>query len=201
MRFDVQSVIKLRRAGLSEFYLYLKNLKDTFKEKKKAKEDYDRRLNFNQMCALAGIPRYSKEGVKYKNPRIIKQKLIAAFNRICTETDLAFEIQWKKNQEKSKGDYVPCIYFDDVEKFEPSRGKEMYDNAVVYEERRLIFKQNLILELIKYYKHHNVERDNLETRLLEWVKCPRDIQSKVLAFRSAQFESYGKVHPKINEMV
>ena len=201
MRFDVKSVISLRRAGLDELYIYLKNLKDTFLEKKKAGEPYDRRLNFNQMCTLAGIPRYAKDGSEFKNPRNIKYKLNVAFKRVINETDIKFEIKWSKYNDESLGCYVPNIYFDEVEQYKKSLGHEIYMKNVHYQERRLIFKQNLMLELIKCYKNHNAERDNLEKRLLDWIVSNRDIESKVLAFRTAQYESYGKVHPNIDKMV
>ena len=201
MRFDVKSVISLRRAGLDELYIYLKNLKDTFLEKKKAGESYDRRLNFNQMCSLAGIPRYTKEGNEYKNPRKIKYNLNAAFIRLINETDLKFKIEWSKYSEGSLGNYVPNIYFEEVEQYEKSKGHEMYMKGVIYQERLLIFKQNLILELIKTYKNHNTERDNLEKRILEWVASEKDIESKTLAFRTAQYESYGIIHPNMDKII
>ena len=201
MRFDVKSVISLRRAGLDELYIYLKNLKDIFLEKKKAGDTYDRKLNFNQMCSLADVPRYAKDGSEFKNPRNIKYKLNAAFQKVNKETDLRFTIQWGKYHDTSPGNYVPKIYFDEVEQYQKTKGHEIYMDLIKFHERRMIFRQNLILELIKCYGNHNEDHDNTEERLLEWIVSDKDMQSKDLAFRNAQYESFGRVHPNIDKIV
>jgi len=201
MRFDVKSIIGLRRAGLDELYVYLKNLKEIFLEKKKVNEPYDRKLNFNQMCSLAGVPRYTKDGNEFKNPRDIKYKLNSAFQRVICETELKFTIQWSKYYKNALGNYIPSIYFDEVEKYEKSRGHEIFGSMVKHHERLMIFKQNLIHELIKYYGNHNVDRDDIEKRLLDWLVSDKDMQNKELAFRNAQYESFGTVHPKIDKII
>jgi len=197
MRFDIKSIIKLRRAGLSEIYLYLKNLKDTFLEKAKRKEEINRALHFNQMCEMAGISRYNKDGERFKNPRDIKYKLNRVFETLQNETDLKFSITWTKYKKDAHGYYVPNIYFAE----ETQKTHEIYSNLVRYHERKLIFKENLLQELLGYFKHHNADRENIEENMLIWLKSDRDLNSKELAFRNAQFISYGRVHNNINKIV
>jgi hypothetical protein len=197
MRFEHSSIFKLRRSGLDHLYVYLKNMKDTFIEKSKRNEEIDRSLNFNQMCEMAGVPRYNKEGEMFKNPRDIKYKLNKVFEKLNTDTDLKFSIKWSKAGKNAKGNYVPNICFEE----EKEKTHHMYLSSVRHHERKLIFRQNLLLELLEYFKRHNAERDNLEENTLLWLRKDKDQSSKELAFRNAQFKTYGRVHKNIDKMV
>jgi hypothetical protein len=60
LKFNKAALITLRRAGLDDLYLYLKNFKETLQEKSKTSTEIDRSLNFNHLCRIARIPLQKK---------------------------------------------------------------------------------------------------------------------------------------------
>ena len=201
MRFDKNSVISLRRSGLDNLYLYLKNFKDTLIEKVKRKEPLDLSQNFDFLCGLAGVPLVQKDGTEFKNPRTIKQKLIKALVSVNTDTDLKFTLTWAKKTEKCNWDYRPLFQFEEVEKVKAGAGISLYTNMVQKNERNEIFKENLKFDLLDVFKKHNENwGDDIESSLFDWLVSRRNMAEKEFAFRQAQYHSFGKIHKQIDKI-
>jgi hypothetical protein len=192
LKFSKEALITLRRAGLDDLYLYLKNFKETLQEKLKTSTEINRSLNFNHLCKIARIPLQRKDGSEFKNSRDIKQKLIAAFNSINEQTDLQFKVEWVKSAPGTRWKYLPLFFFKD-------ETTELARNVTRRQERMVIFRENLKYELLNYFKQHNDERT--EQSMLEWLKSDRNIAEKELAFRTAQYKTFGRIHYNIDKMI
>jgi hypothetical protein len=194
LKFSKEALITLRRAGLDDLYLYLKNFKETLQEKLKTSTEIDRSLNFNHLCKIARIPFQKKDGSELKNQRDIKQKLIDAFVKINEQTDLKFTVEWVKSTKNTRWKYLPLFFFED----ETASGYG--HNVIRRQERMIIFEENLKHELLKCFKQHNNECEWTEHAMLEWLKSNKDIAEKGLAFRTAQYKTFGKIHCNIDKM-
>jgi hypothetical protein len=197
LKFNKESLITLRRAGLDDLYLYLKNFKETLQERGKTSAAIDRTLNFNHLCTIARIPFLKKDGTEFKNPRDIKKKLIEAFNTINRQTDLKFEVKWGKSVPTSRWKYLPSFYFS-----EENISTPIYSKILRNTERLIIFGENLRYELLHCFKKHNeLAVKDIELAMLQWLKSDKDIAEKELAFRSAQYKTFGMVHRNIDRLV
>jgi hypothetical protein len=196
LKFSKEALITLRRAGLDDLYLYLKNFKETLHEKLKnsIKTNIDKSLNFNHLCKIARIPMQKKNGSDFKNPRDIKQKLIDAFKIINEQTDLKFKVEWIKSTPNTRWKYLPVFFFDDEQDAKIS----IYNNIKRHQERMTIFQENLQYELLECFKQYNNERT--EQALLQWLRSDSNIAEKELAFRTAQYKTFGKIHRDIDKM-
>jgi hypothetical protein len=192
LKFSKEALITLRRAGLDDLYLYLKNFKETLQEKLKTSTEIDRSLNFNHLCKIARIPLRKQDGSEFNNPRDIKQKLIDAFVKINEQTDLKFRVEWVKSTPDTRWKYLPLFFFE-------SETGELVHHIIRRQERITIFKENLKYELLNYFKQHNDERT--EQSVVEWLKSDKNIVEKELAFRSAQYKTFGKIHYNIDKMI
>ncbi|MDR2449534.1 MAG: hypothetical protein LBD52_06205 [Prevotellaceae bacterium] len=197
LKFNKEALITLRRAGLDDLYLYLKNFKETLQEKLKTSTEIDRSLNFNHLCKIARIPLQKKDGSEFENPRDIKQKLIHAFNVINKQTDLKFSVTWAKTTPNTRWKYLPLFFFEIGSE---AMASGMYKDIVRRQERMVIFEENLKYELLNCFKQHNYSDKWTEQSMLEWLKSDRDIAEKELAFRTAQYETFGKIHNHIDKM-
>jgi hypothetical protein len=193
LKFNKEALITLRRSGLDDLYLYLKNFKETLQEKLKASTAIDRSLNFNHLCKIARIPMQKKDGLDFKNPRDIKQKLIGAFSTINEQTDLKFKVEWVKSTPNTRWKYLPLFFFEDEHD-----KKSITYNVQRRQERMMIFEENLKYELLNYFKQHNDEWT--EQSMLKWLKSDENIAEKELAFRTAQYKTFGKIHQDIDKM-
>jgi hypothetical protein len=141
------------------------------------------------------LPEYhckKKDDTEFKNPRDIKQKLMDAFNAINEQTDLKFKVEWVKSTPNTRWQYLPLFFFED-------EIIGFVHNMRRRQERMTIFKENLKYELLNYFKQHNSERT--EQSMIEWLKSDRDIDEKELAFRTAQYKAFGKIHHNIDKMI
>jgi hypothetical protein len=194
LKFSKEALITLRRAGLDDLYLYLKNFKETLQEKLKTSTEIDRSLNFNHLCKIARIPLQRNDGSEFKNPRNIKQKLIDAFKSINEQTELKFRVEWIKSTPNTRWKYLPLFFFKDEE-----IAVGFVHNMKRRQERMTIFKENLKYELLNCFKQHHSERT--EQSMLEWLKSDRHMDEKELAFRTAQYKTFGKIHHNIDKMI
>jgi hypothetical protein len=197
LKFSKEALITLRRAGLDDLYLYLKNFKETLQERLKTSMEINRSLNFNHLCRIARIPLQKKDNTEFKNPRDIKQKLISALKTINEQTDLKFRVEWVKSTPNTRWKYLPLFFFED-EINPAAAGFLLNNNRIRQQERMSIFEENLKYELLNCFKQHSDEW--AEHSILEWLRSDRDIAEKELAFRTAQYQTFGKVHPAIEKI-
>ncbi|MDR2406583.1 MAG: hypothetical protein LBE13_00495 [Bacteroidales bacterium] len=195
LKFSKEALISLRRAGLDDLYLYLKNFRETLQDKLKTSTEINRSLNFNHLCKIARIPLQRKDGSEFKNQRDVKQKLIDVFNSINKQTDLKFKVEWIKSTPNTRWKYLPVFFFEDEQN---EKIGSIYNNIKRRQERMTIFQENLQYELLECFKQYNNERT--EQALLQWLKTDSNIAEKELAFRTAQYKTFGKVHQDIDKM-
>jgi len=203
LKFSKDAVISLRRSGKDDLYLHLKDVKDALFSKKQSKEVYDRSQNFEFLCNKAQIPLYKKDDTP-KDNRIIKRELNDVLSMINEKTDLKFTVKWAKKQLKSRWNYEPHFYFEEVEGYDP---KLIYRNMLITSEKRhernTIFKENLLFELLETCRRY-VDLSNIgegvEALFFLWLTSDRNINEKRLAFQNAQYLTFGSLHQNIEEM-
>jgi hypothetical protein len=194
LKFSKEALITLRRAGLDDLYLYLKNFKETIQEKLKTSTEVNRSLNFNHLCQIARISLQKRDGSEFKNPRDRKQKLIDTFVKINEQTDLKFSVEWGRSTPNARWKYLPYFFFEDETVM-----SELHRHSIIRRrERMIIFKENLNYELLNCFKQHNDEWT--AQSMLEWLRSDRNIAEKELAFRTAQYKTFGKIHRNIDKM-
>lgn len=203
LRFSKDAVIALRRSGIDDLYLYLKDLKDTFFLKKQSNKEYDRGQSFDFLCNKAQIPFIKKNGDPKEN-REIKRELNNVLKAINEKTDLKFSLKWKKKQTKSRWNYEPHFFFNDVESFDSNN---FVQNIRVRQKRKdeksIIFKENLLHELLDTYRRHNdvsVIEEGIENLFYLWIVSNRNKNEKALAFQNAQYLTFGSLHKDIEEL-
>ena len=115
---------------------------------------------------------------------------------INEQTDLQFKVKWIKSTPNVKWKYLPVFFFKD-EQDEKMQGYAY--NIQHRHERMIIFEENLKYELLSYFKQYNNEWT--EQAMLDWLKSNKNIVEKELAFRNAQYKTFGKLHHNLNKMV
>ncbi|MDR2909972.1 MAG: hypothetical protein LBV47_01195 [Bacteroidales bacterium] len=203
LRFSLDAFICLRRSGNDDMYLHLKELKEIFLMKKKNGQDYERGQNFNFLCNKAQISFFTKEG-KEKDNREVKRGLNDILELINLKTDLKFLVVWVKKYPKSKWKYEPEFYFTEVETFDKrSFRQQVNESKEKIEEKGVIFKENLLHELLDTYRNHNNVSgitEGLEQLFYLWVISNRNTNEKGLAFQNAQYKTFGALPKDIDEI-
>lgn len=155
LKSNKDSLKVLRKPGLDELYLYLKNLMTTFA----LQETHKGISSFRLLCELAYI--------KINNPSDRKKKLNQAFKRISSKTELNVLLNWH-NDGSSKYSYTPEIEFDQ------NQISEIKNSSSINQERTQIFKQNLNYELTQAYRREIFINDLGQSidpnNLLKWMK-------------------------------
>lgn len=177
LKSDTQSLKALRKPGLDELYLYLKNLMTTF-----ALQDTNKGMSsFKLLCELAYI------NIELAPDR--KKKLNQAFRRINEKTELNVTLNWHKGG-RSKYAYTPEIEFDTEQVIELKNGTQ------IKEERNAIFLQNLNYELTQAYRREVVVNDVGQiiepNQLLSWMK-DKNTKELSLYFDLALVKTYKKL--------
>ncbi|MDR0680461.1 MAG: hypothetical protein LBG15_01220 [Dysgonamonadaceae bacterium] len=193
-KFNKHSVLLLRRNNLDDLYIILKSFKDELRNNKNEGKTLDRSRNFNYLCQIAHISSTKKDGTPL-DKRKIKDKLNKALKEINATTDLKFTVKWEKQNNTSTYRYLPYFYFDEVETLIPGIRMSFERKA----EKRKIFKENLLHQLLPIFEKYNKEKN--EDLLLKWLKNNQNEKEKDLAFRNAQYASFGKIPAFIDSMV
>ena len=203
LRFSKDAVIALRRSGKDDLYLYLKDVKDTFLLKKQNSNAYDRSQKFDFLCDKAQIPFFKKNGDPKEN-REMKRELNNVLRSINEKTDLKFEVKWKKRSSNSRWSYDPHFFFVEVETFNPnSIVKQSFVEHDKKQEKAVIFKENLLHELLDTYRRHNDVsgiQEGIESLFFLWLTSNRNKNEKGFAFQTAQYKTFGSLHNDIEDM-
>ena len=178
MKANQEAVKALRKPGLDDLYLYIKNLKENLFLKK----EYIATPSFNLLCKLAHI--------NDKEPKQRKKKLNKSMDRVKEFNDLDIDDFFWTKGENMRYAYQPVIHYKKL--FEGTR-----DDKVIKNERFDIFTQNLMHELLntfrkKYPKwYDSLER---EDNFLKWLqKGPdKDRKEKAMSFTNAHFKTWNK---------
>jgi len=155
LKSNKDSLKMLRKPGLDELYLYLKNLITTF-----ALQDTHKGFSsFKLLCDLAYI--------NIENPPDRKKKLSQAFQKINEKTELDVCLNWHKDG-SSKYAYTPEI------EYSHEQISEIKNGSSIREERATIFMQNLRYELTQAYRRDVFVNDlgqSIEPELLlKWMQ-------------------------------
>lgn len=179
LKGDRDVIQALRKPGLDDIYIYLKNLRDSLYHGKN--QQTEALPNFDMLCKLAHI--------NDERPRQRKYKLNKALDKLKDTPDMEFTYDWDK-QAGQKYKYKLVMHFKP--KFSSLEELEKYRQS----ERIHIFRQNLIHELIKIFKkkYPSYFEDNREENVLKWLKSgmEKDQSEKALAFQNAYFTTWGK---------
>ena len=123
---------------------------------------------------------------------------------INEKTDLKFAVKWKKKHNKSRWNYEPHFYFTEVETYNPNNpGIRSYERQVKKDQKAIIFKENLLHELLDTYRRHNditSVKEGIENLFFLWLISNRNKNEKALAFQNAQYLTFGSLHKDIEEM-
>lgn len=155
LKSNKDSLKALRKPGLDELYLYLKNLMTTF-----ALQDTCKNFSsFKLLCELAYI--------NIEKPADRKKKLNNAFKKIAASTELKVILNWHKNG-TSKYAYTPEVEFDQEQISEVKNGSS------IKKERTTIFIQNLNYELTQAFRREVLVNDLGQSidpdKLLKWMQ-------------------------------
>jgi len=203
LRFSRDAVIALRRSGNDDLYLHLKEMKDALFAKKQKREDYDRSQNFEFLCKKAQIPFFKRNGDP-KDNREVKRELNNVLALINEKTELKFVVKWKKKRETSRWEYEPHFYFTEVETFDSTNPVVKWRVSSEKKiEKALIFKENLLHELLNTYRRYNDTseiKEGIENLFYLWLVSNRNKNEKGLAFQNAQIFTFGALHKDIDDM-
>jgi len=133
LKSQIDSLKVLRKPGLDELYLYLKNLMTTFALQDKTSD----MSSFDLLCELAYI--------KSKEPSDRKKYLNNSFKILNEKSEIKVKLNWLRTG-KSKYAYIPEIEFD------KEQLKLITDNDSINKERKIIFINNLHYELTQGYR-------------------------------------------------
>jgi hypothetical protein len=203
LRFSRDAVISLRRSGKDDLYLHLKDMKEALLSKKQNGETYDRSQNFDFLCKKAQVPFFKKNGDP-KDNRIVKRELNDILSSINEKTDLKFEMKWEKKQNKSRWNYEPHFYFEEVENYTTGNFVKKYRiTAEKREEKAIIFRENLLHELLdtcRRYIDLSEAGEGIENLFYLWLISNNNKNEKALAFQNAQYITFGSLHKDIDQM-
>ena len=182
LKGDRETITRLRKPGLDDLYIYLKNLRDNLAEAGK----FIGTPTFGLMCKLAHI--------NDKEPRFRKNKLKKAMKRLMADSDLEIEeFRWAKGENSR-------YYYDPVIEFKPRFAGLVQRDDYIKEEKVNIFRQTLVHELLekfkkkypRYYKFGETEES--KGYFIKWLKKGehKDKAEKALAFQNAYFKTWNK---------
>ncbi len=183
LKANAQSFIKLRKSNFDDLYLHLV----TAKANLATQNIYEYRPKFDNLWSILGKHRNEKREQK----RALKNAIL----KIQKETELEFDIQWERSP-NSKFAYQPVFKFKND--YKNSNEKE----EAIKIERRQIFSQNLIHELLEIMKkvqaskYHSRKR---EEHFLSWIRNNKiNLREKGLAYEQAQLKTYLKLPKNID---
>lgn len=195
-----QSLIALRQSSLDDLYLFLSNMRASIVEKLRntKEESYYGSIDFEFLCTLAQIKKFTKSDPEHNNPpkevpaKKRKQLLITALNKINEKTELKFEVSWQKKKPTDRWDYYPIINFMITREETITSPK----NHELIEEKHEIFRQNLGHELWDVYKFIGTAT---KANFFDWLNDnSKDLKEKEMAYRYANLKTYGKSYTYID---
>ncbi len=183
LKANTNSFIKLRKANFDDLYIHLVTARTNLS----VKNEHIYRPKFDHLWSVLGKHREEK--------REQKRELKKALEKIQKETELNFELTWEKSP-NSRFAYQPVINFEKIF----STPKERED--AIKNERRQVFDQNLIhemLEVLKSVKPSKYYSENRENNFLNWMRDNKiDIREKSAAYEQAQLKTYLKIPKHID---
>lgn len=183
LKANSESFVKLRKANIDDLYMHLITAKTNLSTK--GVNVY--KPKFDKLWQMTGKIREEK--------REQKRELKKSLDKITTETELKFALEWECSP-NSKYAYQPIITFEGID----MNSKSNEDSKK--KEKREIFAQNLIHEMLQVMKqvraarYHSTEREN---NFLNWMRDNNlDKREKGLAYEQAQLKTYLKIPAHID---
>lgn len=168
------SLIRLRRSGLSALYIFLLTLRDALFSEGRTDTDVESTPSFEYLCMLADIPQYDE--AKYR-----KRDLNKAIGKIQKVTELVFTLEWVKGSYSER--YTPLFHF------QPQAGQyvgnisERYIQIQREQERIRIavheFKHNLVEACPLGEKRYGAEA---ETFFFKWIQSDEERDARLFTF-------------------
>lgn len=149
IRGERESLLRLRPSGLDPLYLYLSNVKVNLAVHGQHRTTpLDGGPSFDDLCNVAGIPAFTKDGARYEAKKR-KQLLMDAVRRVQEQTELAFTLEWR-TADGNKAAYSPLLDFgsEKADRYNNQSLGRMYTQL----ENFAIQRQAIQREMLSMYK-------------------------------------------------
>lgn len=176
---DLISIRKISR-NLTSFFLFLKD-QENFETSK-----------FNRLHTIDFDTCVEKLNLNPETSEKEKKRTINnALKKIANHTHFKFDYKWIPKKQTSRWDYLLELKF-------PVKFKDTHELVKHnQEEKRRIFEEYLLFELLSIYKHlysRNVNIDNLQSLFFDWlIDMKANYKEKQHAYDRATLRLYGKL--------